>query len=91
MLYIIIKNCHKIYHLPMKLPMVCEPKDYIYSTNVRENKLGGYLLNDIYYTDYIFNDKIGYGKLTVLNDNNKIVDMVNGLSKTPYKVNTDTL
>lgn len=71
--------------------MVCEPKDYIYSTNVRENKLGGYLLNDIYYTDYIFNDKIGYGKLTVLNDNNKIVDMVNGLSKTPYKVNTDTL
>lgn len=80
-----------IYHLPQKLPMVCEPKDYIYSNNLDNNKLGGYLLNDDYYDDEIFKSKRGYGVSTVLKDDNKVVSLINGLSKTPYRVNKETL
>jgi hypothetical protein len=88
---IMMKNHHKIYHLPQKLPMVSEPKEFIFSNEPKENKLGGYLLNDIHYTDGIFKDKIGYGKCTTLRNNNIIVSLINGLNKTPYKINTDTL
>lgn len=88
---IMIKNQHKIFHLPHKLPMVCEPKKFIHSKDLKKNKLGGYLLNDEYYTDGIFKDKIGYGKSTSLKDKNIIISLVNGLNKTPYKINTNTL
>ena len=71
--------------------MVCEPKKFEYSKNIEENKLGGYLLNDVYFTNYIFKDKVGYGSTTVIDENNCIVDTINGLSKTPYKINKDTL
>jgi len=88
---LLMKDKSKVYHIPQKLPMVCEPKDFVYSLDPLKNKLGGYLLNDIYYTEGIFKDKIGYGKPTVLQDENLIVSLINGLSKTPYKINIDTL
>lgn len=44
--------------------MVCEPKDFFYSSDPKYNSLGGYLYNDIYYTDYIFKDKTGHEKTT---------------------------
>lgn len=75
----------------MKLPMVWEPKEYIYSEHPNQNVLGGFLLNDVEYTEEIFKDKKGYGKKTTFKDNNLIVSLINGLSKTPYKTNTDTL
>ena len=53
--------------------------------------MGGYLYNDVYYTDYIFKNKIGYEKTTELSDDNIIVSLINGLSKTPYKINMETL
>lgn len=44
-----------IFNLPNKLPMICPPKEYIYSMNSRKVlRLGGYLLNDIKYTEGIF-------------------------------------
>ena len=89
---IFIKNKCMVFHIPQKLPMVCEPKDYVYSlTNPKINKLGGYLLNDVYYTNSLIKPRRGYAKQTVLKEGNVIVSMVNGLSKTPYKINTDTL
>ena len=88
---VFIKNNYKVFHLPMRLPMICKPKDYVYSQDFRKNILGGYLLNDLYYTDHIFKEKIGYGKTTVLHENNLIVDLINGLAKTPYKININTL
>lgn len=71
--------------------MVCEPKDHVYSLDPKKNKLGGYLLNDVHYTTSLIKDKIGYEKNTVLDEDNIIVSLINGLSKTPYKINIDTL
>ncbi len=78
-----------VFHLPSKLPMICPPKEYYKGKN--DVKLGGYLLNDVKYVEGIFIKKEGYGKPTGLKDKNIIVDLINGLSRTPYKVNTDTL
>lgn len=86
-----IRDNYKVFYLPLKLPMICEPKDYIYKPDSDENKLGGYLLNDIKYTDYIVKEKIGYGIPTILKEDNSIVDLINGLSKTPFKINQDVL
>jgi len=88
---IFLKNNFKVFHLPQKLPMVCEPKDHVYSSDPTKNKLGGYLLNDVHYTSDLIKDRIGYGDQTILKDQNIIVSLVNGLSKTPYKINTETL
>jgi hypothetical protein len=88
---IFLKNNLKVFHLPQKLPMVCEPKDHVYSSDPTKNKLGGYLLNDVHYTSDLIKDRIGYGDQTILKDKNIIVSLVNGLSKTPYKINTETL
>lgn len=87
----LLKHSSKFLHISQKLPMVCEPKDFFYSSETKYNSLGGYLYNDVYYTDHIFKDKIGYEEITKLSDDNIIVSLINGLSKTPYKVNTDTL
>ncbi len=78
-----------VFHLPSKLPMICPPKEYYKGKN--GVKLGGYLLNDVKYAEGIFIKKKGYGKPTGLKDKNIIVDLINGLSRTPYRVNTDTL
>jgi DNA-directed RNA polymerase len=86
---IFINNNQRVFHLPMKLPMVCEPKDYLQTD--KGLKLGGYLLNDVCYTDGVFKKKIGYGIETELKQNNIIISLINGLSKTPYKINLDTL
>jgi hypothetical protein len=85
------KNNFMVFHIPQKLPMVCEPKDHVYSLDPIKLKLGGYLLNDKRFTTSLIKDKIGYEKNTVLDDDNIIVSLINGLSKTPYKINIDTL
>ena len=86
-----LTNSEGILHTPQKLPMVCEPKDYVYSDNNSKNILGGYLLNDVHYTDYLFKDKVGYEIDTKLKEDNIVVDLINGLSKTPYKINKNVL
>ena len=86
-----IKNNIRIFHLPMKLPMICPPKPYNYSENTMKNIQGGFLMNDVLYSSAIMNKKIGYANQTKLSDNNTIVDEVNGMGCVPFKVNTDTL
>jgi DNA-dependent RNA polymerase len=88
---LLVKNNIRIYHLPQKLPMVCEPKDWIYSLDNSKNKLGGFLLNDKYYNEKLIRDKIGYEKSTTLKEGNLVIPMVTGVMKTPYKINVDTL
>ena len=87
----LMKSYTKFLHIPQKLPMICEPKPFIYSNDPKNNKLGGYLLNDINYTDDIFKDKRGYEVRTKLSNDNIVVSLINGLSKVPYRINTDTL
>ena len=88
---ILIKDNYKVYYLPMKLPMICPPKEFVYSSNIKENKLGGYLLNDVFYTNHIIKNKIGIRTASTLQDDNIIVSLINGMSRVPYKINVDTL
>lgn len=87
----LIKKDVITYHLPQRLPMVCLPKDYHYSIDAKDNKLGGHLLNDVYYADSLIKDKIGHEKSTFLRKDNIIIKMVNRYMKTPYKINNNVL
>lgn len=74
-----------ILHFPLKLPMVVKPKEY------NKNILGGYLLNDVSYKEeLIIHNNIIKDK-SLIQDNNVIYDMVNNISGTPYKINTEFL
>lgn len=88
---IFITNDVRVLHLPMRLPMICPPKPYVYNQDPMKNRLGGYLLNDVLYSRLIMNKKIGYGEQTKIVENNTIIDEVNGLASIPYKINRDTL
>lgn len=75
-----------IYVIPLKLPMIVEPKVY------HHDQLGGYLLNDVKVTEGLIIDKANYKEYsTIEKDNNIFYDMVNNLNKTPYKVNKEVL
>jgi DNA-dependent RNA polymerase len=88
----LLKNNFNPFFIPQKLPMVCEPKEYKYSLDPSKNEHGGYLLNDEKYVTDLIKPRIGYEKPTILDsDNNIVVNMVNGVSKIPFKINTDTL
>lgn len=88
---IIINKGQSIFHPPSRLSKVCPPKEYKMCPKTKKIILGGYLLNDIKYSDRIYIDKVGNSKPTILKDNNIIIDLINGLTRTPYKINTDTL
>jgi len=45
------------------------------------------LLNDEYYAEELIINKAGYNKPYEISHNNVIFDMVNNISKTPYKIN----
>lgn len=81
------KDKQPIINLPTKLPMICEPKSYT------KSNLGGYLLNDIKFTENLFIEKKAYGINSVLfdNNNNIIYDLINKISKTPFKINVTLL
>jgi len=71
--------------------MICEPKDYKYNPINEEIQLGGYLLNGEYIVSELIKDKIGHEKSSKLKKDNIIIDMVNRINKTPFKINMDTL
>lgn len=88
---LLVKENMQILHLPEKLPMVCEPKDYVQSSEGKIVKLGGYLLNDVKYSNPPIRNKMGHKKDSTLEPENLIVDLVNGMSKVPYKINREVL
>lgn len=71
---------NKIFSIPLKLPMVVKPKEY------HNNKLGGYLLNDINYANDIFIKKFNYSNSSTIK-NDKIYNRINKLMLTPFKIN----
>lgn len=79
-------NCKRKMHLlPFKLPMVVPPKEY------SNNKLGGYLLNNIKFVEPLITPKYGYSNNSIIGDDSPIYKLVNGVSKVPYKINTELL
>lgn len=82
----IITN-NKVLTVPTKLPMITKPKPYKLEEN-GDVSLGGYLNNDIVFTIGLFIDKIGYRDTTKLMEKNSVIDLINGVSSVPYKINT---
>ena len=75
-----------IIDLPLKLPMIVKPKPY------NSRSLGGYLLNNVRYCeDLIIKKKNIIKDISIVKDDNIIYDMVNNISSTPYKINTELL
>jgi DNA-dependent RNA polymerase len=88
------KNNIPLLHLPNKLPMIVPPKPYkkIIKNNKEIEVLGGYLLNDIEYTDnLILNNWELAVETKILKKKNIIYDMVNNISSVAYKINTQVL
>lgn len=65
--------------------MVVKPKAY------DAKKLGGYLLNDLEYSQGLIVDKLSYSISSKVKEKNIIYKVVNNIMATPYKVNKDLL
>ena len=74
-----------IYVVPLKLPMIVEPKPYT------SKELGGYLLNDVEKTESLLINKANYKQNSDIVKVNIIYDMVNNINKTSYKINKEVL
>ena len=70
---------------PLKLPMIVKPKDF------NKESLGGYLLNDVKYSEQLIIHKEIIKNKSLIKDDNVIYDMVNKISSTPYKINNELL
>lgn len=88
---IFLKNNFKIFRLPQRLPMICEPKPYKYIPEKEQVESGGYLINRKYIADELIKEKIGYEFVSKIKEDNIIIDTVNAVIKTPFKINVDTL
>jgi len=87
---IIIKDGKtKVFSVPTKLPMIVEPKNYKLVNG--KIMLGGFINNDIFYADDLFIDKVGYKYTTKLKEDNDVIDLINGVSRIPYKINKEVL
>lgn len=78
-------NNKSIIRMPTKLAMIVPPKKY------SKTSLGGYLLNVEKYNEDLFIPKSGYLSNSKVLENNSIYDMVNNMSSTPFKINTQLL
>jgi DNA-directed RNA polymerase len=75
---------NRIHVVPLKLPMIVEPKPYT------SKELGGFLLNGVENTESLLIDKANYKESSTIKEN-IIYSMVNNMSKTPYRVNKEVL
>ena len=87
-------NKDNTYYLPYKLPMIVKPKPYyrikLSNGHIKEH-LGGYLLNDLAYTDEIIKQKWNNKRNTEIRDENVIYDLVNNINSVGFKINTDVI
>jgi len=65
--------------------MIVPPKKY---TNTNG---GGYLLNDVAFSEGLFIEKKAYSMNSELSEKNFVYKMINNLSSTPFKINTALL
>nr|ABR20838.1 RNA polymerase [Fusarium proliferatum] len=79
------KNMNKPTSLPINLPMIVKPKEYTIT------KLGGYLLNDVEYSEPLFTSKIAYKKSSEVDPKGELYSIINNMMKTPFKINKELL
>jgi hypothetical protein len=78
-----------ILNLPIKLPMIIPPKKYLNSEG--KVQLGGYLLNDEYYTESLFIDKPGLVEKSFTEEENIIYSMVDHINSVSFVINSEVL
>jgi len=78
-------NINRALVIPLDLPMIVKPKD------CNEETSGGYLLNDIEYSEPLINKKIFYNLPSEIGKKNKIFFSLNKMMSTAYKINKDLL
>lgn len=83
----IIKLCsgNRVLGQSGSLPMIVPPKLH------GENKLGGYLLNDVSYSESMIIPKSNYRDPSTLTAGSKLHYMINKMAQTPFKINKDLL
>jgi DNA-directed RNA polymerase len=74
--------------LPNKIPMIVQPKPYSWDEGTDIVTLGGYLLNDIEYTDDIISHNWRLANKSSISKENVIYDTVNYTSSVAFKINT---
>lgn len=79
------KHTRGINSLACKLPIIVKPNRY------SRRHVGGYLLNGEEYHDQLFIDKKGYKEGSELASDNKVYDMINSISNTPFRINKGVL
>ena len=72
-------------YFPLKLPMIVKPNEY------GNNKLGGYLLNDVKYSEQLIIKKNIIKNKSFIKNDNVIYNMINNINSTPYKINTELI
>lgn len=77
--------------LPVKLPMICPPKKYLNKETSSVNEYGGFLLNNVQYTEPLVIDNNLLKNNTELETKNIVYEMVDNISSVPFSVNTDVL
>ena len=65
--------------------MIIKPKPY------SKDKLGGYLLKDLEYSQGLIVDKLSYSIPSKIIENNIVYKVINNMMSTPFKVNKDLL
>ena len=89
-----LNNKDNSFYIPSKLPMITKPKPY-YRTKLPNGEtkehLGGYLKNDVAYTDEIIKQKWNNKIKTEIKDDNVIYNLVNNISSIGFKINIDVL
>lgn len=78
-----------IANLPIKIPMIVPPKKYLLEDG--KTQLGGYLLNDIFYTESLIIDNPVLVNKSSISDNNKIYKMIDNLNSVSFAINEDVL
>lgn len=76
---------NQLHSVPYRIPMVVEPKSY------GDGILGGYLLNGDKYDNNIIIRSSDLKYRSQLQHENKVYNLVNGVMKVPYKINTELL
>nr|YP_010697841.1 hypothetical protein P1S03_mgp04 [Porodaedalea chrysoloma]WCF76802.1 hypothetical protein [Porodaedalea chrysoloma] len=78
-----------ILNYPTRIPMICPPKPY--KLEKGQEYLGGYLLNDVSYTQPLIIENSNLVKQSKILDNNIIYDMVNNISSVAFSINQKVL
>ena len=74
-----------IHPISLRLPMIVPPK--LYGNNI----LGGYLLNDYYYTEPLIIKNFFLSKESTINEINILYTFVNNMGRVPFKINVNLL